>query len=113
MGFFTDTQFDSSADMLDAINEVVSRHVQGMRREPASRLGLDERCGMLYVDEDCIVAYTGSRLDYYGGFEYIKEGEGRTTLGEFTFYTTESDRVADAIENLMEHDGLCKSEDAQ
>ena len=112
MGYFTDTDFDSSADMLDAINEVVHRHVQGMRKEPASRLGLDERCGMLWVDEDTIVSYTGSRLDYYGGFEYIKEGEGRTTLGDFTFYSSESDRVADAIECLMEFDGECESEDA-
>jgi len=112
MGYFTDTEFDSSADMLDAINEVVHRHVQGMRKEPASRLGLDERCGMLWVDEDTIVSYTGSRLDYYGGFEYIKEGEGRTTLGDFTFYSSESDRVADAIECLMEFDGECESEDA-
>jgi len=104
--------FRSSADMLDAISEVVHRHVQGMRKEPASRLGLDERCGMLWVDEDTIVSYTGSRLDYYGGFEYIKEGEGRTTLGDFTFYSSESDRVADAIECLMEFDGECESEDA-
>ena len=110
MGYFTDTEFDNSADLLDAINEVVERHVQGMRREPASRLGLDDRCGVLYVDEDTIVSHTGSRLDYYGGFEYIKEGEGRTTLGEFTFYSSESDRVADAIECLMEADGLCESE---
>ena len=112
MGYFTDTEFDSSADLLDAINEVVSRHVQGMRKEPASRLGLDERCGMLYVDPslEAIVSYTGSRLDYYGGFEYIKEGEGRTTLGEYTFYTTDSDRVRDALESLMEHDGICESE---
>jgi hypothetical protein len=114
MGYFTDTKFDSSADMLDAIDEVVRRHVQGMRKEPASRLGLDERCGMVYVDEDTIVAYTGSgSIDYYGGFEYIKEGEGRITLGEFTFYTTESDRVADAIESLMEFDGECESEEAE
>jgi len=113
MGYFTDTEFDSSADLLDAINEVVSRHVQGMRKEPASRLGLDDRCGMLYVDEDAIVAWGSRGVDYYGGFEYIKEGEGRTTLGEFTFYTTESDRVADAIENLMEYDGECESEEAE
>jgi hypothetical protein len=110
MGYFTDTEFDSSADLLDAIGEVVERHVQGMRKEPASRLGLDDRCGMLYVDEDTIVAYTGSWLYYYGGFEYIGEGEGRTTLGEFTFYTTESDRVRDALESLMEHDGICESQ---
>jgi hypothetical protein len=102
--------FNSTLDLLDEVNAVVSRYVQGMRREPASRLGLDERCGMLYVDEDCIVAYTGSRLDYYGGFEYIKEGEGRTTLGEFTFYSSEHNRVADAIECLMEHDGECETE---
>ncbi len=110
MGYFTDTDFDNSADLLDAISEVVERHVQGMRKETASRLGLDERCGMLWVDEDTIVAYTGSRLDYYGGFEYIKEGDGRTTLGDYTFYSSESDRVADAIEALMEHDGECASE---
>ena len=110
MGFFTDTEFTSSADMLDAINEVVRRPVEGMRKEPASRLGLDERCGMLFVDEDTIVSYTGSRLDYYGGFEYIKEGEGRTTMGEYTFYTSEHNRVADAIENLMEFDGECETE---
>jgi hypothetical protein len=92
---------------------VVERNVQGMRREPASRLGLDDRCGMLWCDEDTIVAYTGSRLDYYGGFEYIKEGEGRTTIGEFTFYSSDSERVADALECLMEFDGECESEDAQ
>jgi hypothetical protein len=102
--------FNSALDLLDEVNDMVGRYVQGMRKEPASRLGLDERCGMLYVDEDCIVAYTGSRLDYYGGFEYIKEGEGRTTLGEFTFYSSDSDRVADAIEALMEFDGECETE---
>jgi hypothetical protein len=104
--------FNSALDLLDEVQDMVSRQVQGMRREPASRLGLDDRCGMLYVDEDCIVAYTGSRLDYYGGFEYIKEGEGRVTVGEFTFYTTDHDRVRDALECLMEHDGECESEEA-
>jgi len=102
--------FNTCADLLDEVADMVARHVQGMRKEPASRLGLDDRSGMLWVDEDTIVSYTGSRLDYYGGFEYIKEGEGRTTLGEYTFYTTESDRVADAIEQLMEFDGECESE---
>jgi len=105
--------FNSALDLLDEVNDLVSRHVQGMRKEPASRLGLDDRCGMVWVDEDTIVAYTGSRLDYYGGFEYIKEGEGRTTLGEFTFYSADHSRVADAIECLMEYDGECESEDAE
>ncbi|MEI8077893.1 MAG: hypothetical protein WCH33_09340 [Betaproteobacteria bacterium] len=102
--------FNTAADLLDEVADMVERHVAGMRKESASRLGLDERCGMLWVDEDCIVAYTGSRLDYYGGFEYIKEGDGRTTLGDYTFYSSTSDRVADAIEALMEFDGECESE---
>jgi len=103
-------EYTSALDLLDEVNDQVSRYVQGMRKEPASRLGLDDRCGQLFVDQDCIVSYTGSRLDYYGGFEYIKEGEGRTTLGEFTFYTTDHDRVRDALECLMEYDGECASE---
>jgi len=106
------SDFNTVADLLDEVTDMVARHVQGMRKESASRLGLDERCGMLWVEEDCIVAYTGSRLDYYGGFEYIKEGDGRTTLGDYTFYSSTSDRVADAIEALMEFDGECESEDA-
>ena len=102
--------FNSAADLLDEVADMVERHVAGMRKVSASTLGLDERCGMLWVDEDAIVAYTGSRLDYYGGFEYIKEGDGRTTLGDYTFYSSTSDRVADAIEALMEFDGECESE---
>jgi hypothetical protein len=103
-------EFTSSADLLDEIADMVERHVQGMRKEPASHLGLDDRCGRLFVDEDSIVSYTGPCLDYYGGFEYIKEGEGRTTLGEYTFYSSESSRVRDALEELMEFDGLCESQ---
>lgn len=100
----------SALNLLDNVKEMVEEYVAGMRKEPASRLGLDDRCGMLFVDEDCIVAYTGSRLDYYGGFEYIKEGEGRTTVGDYTFYSSDSERVADAIEALMEFDGECETE---
>ena len=111
MGYFTDTEFDCVADLLDSVQDVVERHIQGMRREPASRLGLDERCGMLWVDEDAIVAYKGSRVDYYGGFEYIK-GEDRVEVGDYVVYFATSTRVADAIEALMEHDGECESEDA-
>ena len=39
MGYFTDTDFDSSADLLDAVNEVVSRHVQGMRKRASKPFG--------------------------------------------------------------------------
>ena len=93
-------EFTDTLEMIDEIQYLVERHVQGLRRVTANELGLDIRCGMLYVDEDTIVAYTGSRLDYYGGFEYIKEGEGRVTIGDYTFFTTESDRVQDCFDAL-------------
>jgi len=88
--------------------------VRKMERSSPAQLGLDVRCGPVYIDlaEEVIAVTHSSAIDYYGGFEYIKEGEGRTTLGDFTFYSSESDRVADAIECLMEFDGECESEDA-
>ena len=97
--------------LIESVNDMVEEYVTNMRLEPASRLGLDDRCGKLYVDEDCIVARKGSRVDYYGGFEYVN-GEDRMEIGEYVFYMANSSRVADAIECLMEFDGECASEDA-
>ena len=103
--------FTSALDLIDEVRDMTERHVAGMRREAASRLGLDDRCGMVYVEEDCIVAEKGGRLDYYGGFEYVK-GEDRAEIGDYVFYFATSERVADAIECLMEFDGECESEEA-
>ena len=97
-------------NLIDEVRDLVDEHVQAMRREPASRLGLDDRCGSVWIDEDAIVAYKGSRIDYYGGFEYVK-GEDRVELGEYVFYLSTSSRVSDCIETLMEYDGECSSED--
>jgi hypothetical protein len=105
MGFFTDTDFDSSLDMIDAVNEVVERNIRtNFVQQSTNDLGLDIRCGRVYVDvNDQVIAVPSHNirtLDYYGGFEYIKEGEGRTTIGDYTFFTTESDRVQDCFDAL-------------
>jgi len=110
MGYFTDTEFNDVADLLDSVQEVVERHIQGMRKVSATELGLDARCGMAWCDEDCIVTYRGSRFDYYGGFEYIKGDEDRREIGDYVFYMSSSTRVADALECLMQADGECESE---
>lgn len=104
MGYFTDTDFDSTLDMIDCVNEVVERHVRGMTRMTANEIGLDIRAGRVYVDlHDEVIAVECSRsIDYYGGFEYIKEGEGRTTCGSYTFFNTESSRVQECFEYLVE-----------
>lgn len=105
MGFFTDADFDSTLDMIDAVNEVVERNIRTkFTQVPASDLGLDNRCGRLLVDiVDEVIAVPNHNirtLDYYGGFEYIKEGEGRVTVGDYTFFTSDNERVNDCFEAL-------------
>jgi hypothetical protein len=95
---------DSVLSMLDEVNDMVEQQVVGMQRVAASALGLDDRCGCVYIDRNDEVIATANRssLDYYGGFEYIKEGEGRITVGDYTFYTTDSSRVQECFDRLNE-----------
>ena len=101
---------NSIINLVDEVREMTDNFVAGMRKEPASRLGLDDRCGMLWVGYNAIVAYKGSRVEYYGGFEYVK-GDDRAEIGDYVVYFATSERVADAIECLMEFDGECESEE--
>jgi hypothetical protein len=106
-------EFTNMMDLADEVQDMVERQVMGMRRVSATELGLDQRCGFAYVDEDmeCIVV-DGARarsFDYYGGFEYI-DSDDKRSLGDYTIYMNTSERVSDALESLMERDGLCESE---
>jgi hypothetical protein len=95
--------------LIDEVQEMTNNFVSSMRKEPASRLGLDNRCGSVWVSPDAIVAYKGSGIEYYGGFEYIK-GDDRIDLGEYVVYFSTSDRVADALDFLMSFDKETVSE---
>jgi len=109
-------EFTNIMDLADEVQDMVERQVAGMRRVSASDLGLDIRCGRAYVDEDmeCIVVDDANArsFNYYGGFEYINDEDIRK-LGDYVVYLSTSDRVQDALECLMEKDGLCESEDAE
>jgi hypothetical protein len=104
-------EFSNMLDLLDEVQDMVERQVQGMRRVSANELGLDIRCGRAYVDEDCIVVDSGNArsYDYYGGFEYINDDDKRV-VGDYVIYLNTADRVMEALECLMEADGLCDSE---
>jgi hypothetical protein len=107
--------FTDTLEMIDEIQYMVERHVQGLRRVSAVELGLDMRCGRAYVSEnmDAIIVDGDARsFNYYGGFEYI-DSEDIRKLGDYTVFLDTSDRVRDALECLMEKDGLCESEDAE
>jgi hypothetical protein len=109
-------EFTNIMDLADEVQDMVERQVAGMRRVSASDLGLDNRCGFAYVDEamECIVVddARARSFNYYGGFEYVAD-EDKRTLGDYTIYFNTCDRVSDALESLMEKDGLCESEDAE
>jgi len=101
MGYFTDTEFDSTYDMIDAINEVVERHVRSrFQMVDATAVGLDPRCGRVFVNvEDSTIASCNQQgIEYYGGFEYI-DSEERQRAGDYTFYT--GSRVDDCIDALL------------
>ena len=106
-------EFTNMMDLADEVQDMVERQVAGMRRVSATELGLDQRCGFAYVDEDmeCIVVddARARSFNYYGGFEYI-DSEDVRTLGDYVIYMSTSDRVRDALECLMEREGLCESE---
>jgi len=116
MGFFTDTDFDSTLDMIDSVNEVVERNIRTKFNQVAAMdLGLDMRCGRVLVDmADDVIAVPNHNLrdiDYYGGFEYITEGDGRQTVGDYTFFTCVSDRVQDCFDHLNEKESVDESEE--
>ena len=103
--------FNSMMDLLDEVQDQVERQVAGMRRVTANELGLDPRCGRAYVDEDCIVVEgDGRSINYYGGFEYI-DNEDVRKVGDYVIYLATAERVREALECLMERDGLCDSEE--
>ena len=89
--------------IMNSVQEKMERFVNNdMMRVCASELGLDERCGYVYVNEDCIVVpYNYTRgLEYYGGFEYVDD-EYKIRMGDFIVYMNEDDRVANAIAHFI------------
>ena len=107
-------EFTNIMDLADEVQDMVERQVAGMKRVTASDLGLDNRCGFAYVDEamECIVVdeARARSFNYYGGFEYISD-EDKRTLGDYVIYFNTCDRVSDALDSLMEKEGLCEGEE--
>jgi len=107
-------EYTNIMDLADDVQEMVERQVSGMKRVSATDLGLDQRCGFAYVDEtmECIVVddSRARSFNYYGGFEYISD-EDKRQLGDYTIYFNTCDRVSDALESLMEKQGLCEGEE--
>ena len=70
----------------------------------ADQIGLDHRCGSVHVSvsEEFIAVNSATRIEYYGGFEYI-DRDYKTTVGHVTFYSGDHSRVRDAIDYYKEN----------
>ena len=92
-------------DLDDSINSTVEQFIKENCKEgDREQTGLDPRAfGKFWYCYEGIFIYehARSRLDYYGGFEYI-DREFVKSYGEYVFYSAEADRVQEVLEILME-----------
>lgn len=94
--------------LIDNVADLVENYVDTeMEMIYASRdnVGLDMRCGRIYINEECIAVdkYRQGTLEYYGGMEYVDK-EYRHTLGEYVFYLAEDNRVREHIDRYYDKD---------
>ena len=88
-------------ELQDQIDNLIDQYLEDSNaaRVSAEAVGLDSRAGYVFVstEEGWIAAVAGNvrSLEYYGGFEYVDD---KLSIGEMTFYSSDSSRVADAIE---------------
>ena len=89
-------------ELIDNISELTDNFIGNMELVPANRLGLDPRCGKLFVSPDCIGVYKehDKALMYYGGFEYINDMH-RHAIGDYVFYSNEATRVNECLEHYL------------
>ena len=86
-------------EILEALQNLEECIIESCTIHPATSLGLDPRCGDLYVNEEYLATRHRRNLEYYGGFEYI-DPEDIFIVGNLTLYSVNSDRVLAAIMTL-------------
>jgi len=91
-------------DVVVEFNEKVEKYLeQSANRVSAEVLGLDRRCGRLYVNHEYVITSVGNDrvLQYYGGFEYI-DADCRQVIGDYVFYSGD-ERVTECIDAWQEN----------
>jgi hypothetical protein len=96
---------NNTFDLIDEVNELVENYLKDKELVSACKLGLDRRCGQVYVAPDAVIVgkEDDRYLQYYGGFEYVKP-EYRYEIGNYVFYSDGDRRVQGALEELEEAD---------
>jgi len=95
-------------ELQEKIKETINQYLEdsGAVKVDAEEIGLDHRAGSVFVstEEGWIAAEAGNvrTLEYYGGFEYVDD---KLSIDEITFYSSDSSRVANAIEYYNNNQG--------
>ena len=97
----------SVLDIVSEAEDKIKEYLRNLPKISADKIGLDKRAGKCWIDVDnreIIVnnIFVGP-LDYFGGFEYIKEDDERTQIGQYTIYGGYNSRVEDSIDHYEEH----------
>jgi hypothetical protein len=91
-------------DLLHDVNEMVGQALAETQSVSPEALGLDRRASwseLKVTDEFIAVPESQDRtMRYYGGFEYVSE-EHRTVLGDWVFYSVESNRVREHLGHVF------------
>jgi hypothetical protein len=89
-------------DLIDNVTELTDTFVGNMGKVNPEQLGLDHRCGSLFITPDCIGTYKerDRALQYYGGFEYV-DIEYRYEFGDYVFYSSADNRVRGHLEDYL------------
>ena len=91
-------------DVFENVNAIVEEHLNDqfeMISAGYQNVGLDNRCGMIYISEDAIAVpkYNDGTLQYYGGFEYVNK-DYRKEIGDYVFYLGEDNRVREHLDRF-------------
>jgi hypothetical protein len=89
-------------DINDLVHsELIAKLNEGSAREGLGINPLSVVPAQYWYNEDMLVVHTShaNRLDYYGGFEYVK-GEDREIIGNYTAYRGENKRVRAVLDRL-------------
>ena len=87
--------------LLEEVHVEVMKLLDNCHLVSGIEVGLDRRVGNLYVSKDLdFIAIANPQirmLDYYGGFEYVDD-EYVITLGDYTFYLPDENRISGCLE---------------
>ena len=96
--------FDTISDKIRSNMEMIVSEMIESNTSNRMKWNLDKRSmpNLFWFDEECLIVDGSTRnLDHSGGFEYVN-ADHRMTIGDFTVFSAESERVNNLLNSLME-----------